>query len=106
VERVAGTPSIVASGTGALAPTCNLPDATIQVGKTDPVADGAINEEPVQTSLADSGNAIRVVDCKYQYILSIPSLQGAGTYFVEIKIGGGTVPTPNSPGGKVKFDLK
>jgi hypothetical protein len=95
-----------AGGTGVVAPTCNLPDATIQVGKADPVVDGAINEEPVQASLADTGNAFRVVDCKYQYILSIPSLHGAGTYWVEIKIGGVAVPTPNSPGGKVKFDLK
>jgi hypothetical protein len=93
-------------GTGIVAPTCNLPAATIQVGKTDPVADGQLNEEPVQSSLADSGNAFRVVDCKYQYILSIPSLASSGTYYVEIKIGGVRVPTPASPGGSVKFDLK
>lgn len=96
----------VSSGGGAFAPTCILPAATIQVGKLDPVADGAINEEPVQTSLVDSGNAFRVVDCKYQYILSIPSLTGAGTYYVEIKIGGVTVPTPGSAGYKVSFDLR
>jgi hypothetical protein len=96
----------VTSAGGAFAPTCTLPAATIQVGKTDPVADGQINEEPVQASLVDSGNAFRVVDCKYQYVLSIPSLQGAGTYYVELKIGGVTVPTPSSAGGKVKFDLK
>jgi hypothetical protein len=96
----------VSSGGGAFAPTCTLPAATIQVGKTDPVADGAINEEPVQASLVDSGNAFRVVDCKYQYVLSIPSLQGAGTYFVELKIGGVSVATPSSTGGKVKFDIK
>jgi hypothetical protein len=96
----------VSSGGGAFAPTCSLPAATIEVGKIDPVADGSINEEPVQASLVDSGNAFRVVDCKYQYVLSIPSLQGAGTYYVELKIGGVTVPTPSSTGGKVKFDLK
>ena len=95
-----------AGGSGDFAPTCDLPAATIQVTKVDPTVDGNINEEPVQGSLADSGNAFRVVDCKYQYILSIPSLKGAGTYSVEIKIGGVTVPTPNSAGGKVKFDLK
>jgi hypothetical protein len=96
----------VSSGGGAFAPTCDLPAATIEVGKIDPVVDGAINEEPVQASLVDSGNAFRVVDCKYQYVLSIPSLQGKGTYYVELKIGGTTVPTPSSAGGKVKFDLK
>jgi hypothetical protein len=93
---------------GPFAPTCDLPPATIQVGKTDAVADGDINEAPVQASLAENDNAFRVVDCKYQYNLSIPSLQaqGAGTYWVQIKINGVTVPTPNSPEGKVKFDLK
>jgi len=96
----------VSSGGGAFAPTCDLPAATIQVGKTDPVADGAINEEPVQSSLVDSGNTFRVVDCKYQYVLSIPSLAGGGTYYVEIKINGVRVPTPASPGGSVRFDLK
>jgi hypothetical protein len=96
----------VSSGGGTFAPTCTLPDATIAVGMVDPVADGAINEEPVQASLVDSGNAFRVVDCRYQYVLSIPSLDGKGTYYVELKIGGVTVPTPSSAGGKVKFDLK
>jgi hypothetical protein len=99
------------AGGGGLTPTCDLPEATIHVAKTDPVADGAINEEPVQGSLVDSGNLFRVVDCKYMYNLSIPSLKGtgtspAGTYVVEIKIDGVTVPTPGSPGAKVKFDIK
>jgi hypothetical protein len=96
----------ISSGGGAFAPTCALPAATIQVAKSDPLADGTINEEPVQASLVDSGNAFRIVDCKYQYVLSIPSLLGAGTYSVELKIGGVTVPTPSSTDGKVKFDLK
>jgi hypothetical protein len=96
----------VSSAGGSFAPTCALPAATIQVGKSDPVADGTINEEPVQASLVDSGNAFRIVDCKYQYVLSIPSLLGAGTYYVELKIGGVTVPTRSSTDGKVKFDLK
>ena len=100
------TYQFVSSAGGAFAPTCSLPAATIQVGKTDPVADGQINEEPVQPSLVDSGNAFRIVDCKYQYVLSIPSLQGAGTYYVELRIGGVKVPTPNSTNGTVKFDLK
>jgi len=93
-------------GGGTFAPTCTLPDATIAISKNDPVADGDVNEAPVQGSLTDTGNAFRVVDCKYQYVLSIPSLQGAGTYEVQIKIGGVRVPTPASPNGKVKFDLK
>ena len=83
-----------------LQPTCDLPAATIEVGKGDPVVDGDVNEEPVQASLADDGNAFRVVDCKYQYILSIPSLTGPGTYEVQIWIDGVRVPTPASPGGK------
>jgi len=56
--------------------------------------------------LADDGSAFRVVDCKYQYILSIPSLLGAGKYRVEILINNVSVPTPGSPGGMVTFDLK
>jgi hypothetical protein len=96
----------VSSGGGAFTPTCNLPPATIEVSKNDPVASGDINEAPVQSSLVDDGNAFRVVDCKYQYILSIPSLQGSGTYEVQIWINGVRVPTPASPGGKVKFDIK
>lgn len=95
-----------AGGSGDFTPTCDLPEARIQVGKSDPVVDGAINEQPVQGSIADDGNLFRVVDCKYQFILSIPSLQGAGTYRVEIKIDGVSIPTPQSPGGKVKFDIK
>jgi len=96
----------VSSASGPFVATCSLPAATIAVGKGDPVADGDVNEAAVQGSLADSGNAFRVVDCKYQYVLSIPSLQGAGTYEVQLKIGGVRVPTPASPNGKVKFDLK
>lgn len=94
------------SGGGDFAPTCDLPAATIEVAGTDPVVDGALNESAVQSSLVDDGNAFRVIDCKYQYILSIPSLDGPGTYWVVIKIGDEVVPTPGSPGGKVKFDLK
>jgi hypothetical protein len=88
------------------ASTCNLPPATIAVSKLDPVEDGSINEEPVQGSLADSGNSFRNIDCKYQYNLSVPSLKGAGTYQAKILVDGTEVPTPASPNGKVKFDLK
>ena len=94
-------------GSGTFAPTCDLPDATIEVSKTDPTANGEINEATVQNSLTDSGNHFRVVDCKYQYVLSIPSLKGAGTYRVTINDADGhSIPTPDSNDNKVKFDLK
>jgi hypothetical protein len=96
----------VSSAGDAFEPTCDLPDATIEIGKNDPITSGLINEEPVQASLADDGNAFRVVDCKYQYNLSIPSLDGKATYQVQIWIDGARVPTPASPGGKVMFDIK
>jgi hypothetical protein len=94
-------------GSGTFAPTCDLPNATIEVGKGDSTANGDINEDAVQRSLADSGNHFRIVDCKYQYILSIPSLNGAGTYRVTINdADGNAIPTPDSNDNKVKFDLK
>ena len=93
-------------GSGTFAPTCDLPDATIEVFKGDSTATGDVNEATVQSSLADSGKHFRVVDCKYQYILSIPSLKGAGTYRVEINDAQGNIPTPDSNDNKVKFDLK
>jgi hypothetical protein len=96
----------VSSGGSVFTPTCALPAATIQVSMLSPNVDGSINEEPVQGSLADDGNVFRVVDCKYQYILSIPSLLGKGTYRVEILINNVSVLTPGSPGGQVKFDIK
>jgi hypothetical protein len=95
-----------AGGTGDPVSTCDLPAATIEVAKGTPVVSGAVNEAPVQSSLADNGNAFRVVDCKYQYILSIPSLAGSGAYEVQIWINGIAVPTPASLNGQVKFDIK
>jgi hypothetical protein len=94
------------SAAGAFTQTCALPAADIQVTGLTSNPDGSVNEEPVQGSLADDGSAFRVVDCKYQYILSIPSLLGKGNYQVEILIGDVSVPTPASPAGQVKFDLK
>jgi hypothetical protein len=91
-----------ASGASDFTPMCDLPDATIEVGTASPVVDTEISEQPVQAPLAAGGNAFRVVDCKYQYILSIPSLPGPGTYYVEIRMGGVAVPTS---GGPVMFDL-
>jgi hypothetical protein len=96
----------VSSAGGTFTATCDLPPATIEISQGDPVVSGAVNEAPVQAALADDGNAFRVVDCKYQYILSIPSLGAKGTYEIQIWINGGRVPTPGSPGGHVKFDLK
>ena len=77
--------------------------------KIDPVPSGAINETTVYPQAAtDSSDQFRVVDCKYQYILSIPSLDGKGTYDVEILIGGNPVPTDptTTPPSEVRFDLK
>jgi hypothetical protein len=100
-----------AGGSGGFTQTCDLPNATIDVDKFDPNASGAINEDTVYPNgAADSGDSFRVVDCKYQYVLSIPSLKTAlnpnlvGTYDVEIKIGGVAVPTAGT--SEVTFDLK
>ena len=88
-------------GSGSFAPTCDLPDANLYVNKIDGTATGIVNEEPVQQGLTDDGTLFRVVDCKYQYILSIPSLRGQGTYEVGVKIG--TNPVLNET---AQFDLK
>ena len=80
------------------APTCNLPAAMLKVTKTLGAPTGVVNETTVVQSF-DTGDAFRVVDCKYQYVLSIPSLKGSGTYLAEIQIGGETV-------GSASFDLK
>jgi hypothetical protein len=87
------------SSAGSFAPTCDLPPATLKITKISGTETGPVNEEPVQASLVDSGTQFRVVDCKYQYILSIPSLRGIGNYLAEIQIDGTTV-------GSASFDLK
>jgi hypothetical protein len=46
----------------------------------------------------------RVVDCKYQYIQSIPDLGGSGQYDVEIVIDDDDVATGGN--SEVSFDLK
>jgi hypothetical protein len=90
------------------APTCTLPEAHLRVTRIDPQPDGAVNEEPVQTPLVDSGDKFRTVDCKYMYNLSIPKLvaTGPGTYQIEILINGTPVPTPGSLNGKVLIDVR
>lgn len=82
----------------AFAATCDLPPATLKVTKTSGAGSGDVNETTVVQNF-DSGNAFRVVDCKYQYVLAIPSLSGAGGYKAEIQIAGNTV-------GTAMFDLK
>jgi hypothetical protein len=91
-----GVGSLPATGTST--PTCDLPQATLKVTKTAGTATGEVNEIAVVQNF-DNGNVFRVVDCKYQYNLAIQSLPGAGTYKVEIQIGGNTV-------GTAYFDLK
>jgi hypothetical protein len=88
----------VTNAGGVFTSTCNLPQATLKVTRIDPQPDGDVNETPVQQSF-DNGNVFRIVDCKYQYNLAIPSLPGAGTYKVEIQINGNTV-------GTAQFDVK
>lgn len=83
---------------GPLAATYDLPAATIRVTKTGGTEPGGI-DEPATTYQPDGGSNFRVVDCKYQYNLSIPSLRGAGNYQVEILIDG-------IPVGSATFDLK
>ncbi len=98
-----------AGGVGALTPTCNLPDAFIDITKTNPAPTGPVNETTVYPQwAADTSDQFRVVDCKYQYIQSIPSLNGTGNYDVEILINGVEVPTNplTIPPGEVRFDLK
>lgn len=95
-----------AGATGAFASTCDLPNAFIDISRIDPTPSGDINETTVYPqSSTDAGNQFRVVDCKYQYVLSIPSLPGKGTYDVEIEIPDGN-PLPTVPNPEVRFDLK
>jgi hypothetical protein len=79
------------------ATTCLLPPATIAVTRTDGTVTGAINEDTF-TFAADSGSNFRIAGCMYSYNLNSKGL-GAGTYLVEIKIGGETV-------GQATFDLR
>jgi hypothetical protein len=102
------TETFTPQAASAFAPTCNLPEAHLRVTRKDPTPDGAVNEEPVQAQLVDSGDLFRTVDCKYMYNLSIPKLvaTGPGTYQIEILINGNPVPTPGSLNGKVLIDVR
>jgi hypothetical protein len=88
---------------GEFAVTCDLPVATIDVRRIAGSPTGPVNEDPVQVSLTDAGDAFRVVDCKYQYVLSIPSLGGiVGTYQVGVSFDDGVSDVPTV----AQFDLK
>jgi hypothetical protein len=99
--------TFISSAAGSFVPTCDLPAAFIEVTNIDPYATGVINETTVYpASATDAGDQFRVVDCKYQYVLSIPSLpDGKGTYDVEIEIPDGS-PVDTVPNNEVRFDLK
>jgi hypothetical protein len=93
------TDTFTPQAASAFAPTCTLPGATLRVTKVSGTATGLINETDTVQQNFDANNQFRVVDCKYQYVLSIPSLSGVGSYHVEILIGG-------NPVGEAYFDLK
>jgi hypothetical protein len=93
------TETFTPQSTSGSAPTCDLPPATLKMTKTSGTASGVINETDTVQQNFDNGNAFRVVDCKYQYVLAVPSLIGVGSYHAEIQIGGTTV-------GNAYFDLK
>jgi hypothetical protein len=86
-------------------PTCDLPQAKIEIVKNDPNPDGAVNETPDSVQNADAGQYFRNVDCKYIYNLDVSTLgplaSRAGTFRVYANIGGTRVTT--SP---AKFDLR
>jgi hypothetical protein len=81
------------------AATCQLPAATIAVTRTAGGSLGAINESDF-TQPSDTGANFRIdaASCQYIYNLGVSSL-GAGTYLVQIKIGGNVV-------GSATFSLK
>lgn len=87
-----------AAGT-ALARTCDLPAATIEVTKTSGANAGGINE-PVTVQPGDDNGKFRVVDCRYMYNLAVSSLAGPGTYQVRAIVDG--VPA----GGAATFQLR
>lgn len=96
---VNGNTFTVPTGSSPVAPTCDLPAATIKITKTAGSATGAVNE-PLTIQPNDTDGAFRVVDCKYMYNLDVSALSGAGSYKVEAVIGG-VVAT-----GPALFDLR
>jgi hypothetical protein len=75
------------------APTCDLPEATIRVTRTDGASQGLINE-PVSVQPGDDNSMFRVANCIYMYNLRASSLSGAGTYKVEVLIDGTPASNP------------
>jgi len=77
--------------------TCTLPTATIAVTRTAGGTIGAVDES-VYGGSADTGSYFRSGNCQYVYNLNSGAL-GAGTYRVDIKVGGIVV-------GSASFGLK
>jgi hypothetical protein len=78
-------------------PTCTLPAATIALTQLTGAVTGPVNESEFVMP-ADSDSNFRIDSCQYSYNLSLKSLS-AGTYRVEIKIGGQVV-------GSANFELR
>jgi hypothetical protein len=78
-------------------PTCTLPAATIALTRLSGAVTGPVNESEFIMP-ADSDSSFRIDSCQYIYNLSLKSLS-AGTYRVDIKIGGQTV-------GGATFELR
>jgi hypothetical protein len=78
-------------------PTCTLPAATIALTRVSGAFTGPVNESDFIMP-ADSDSTFRIDSCQYVYNLSLKSLS-AGTYRVEIKIGGQVV-------GSANFELR
>jgi beta propeller repeat protein len=77
--------------------TCTLPPAMISLTRTAGAATGAIDESVYEMS-ADNGSTFRISGCQYLYNLAAKTL-GAGTYRIDITIGGTVV-------GSAVFALK
>jgi hypothetical protein len=69
--------------------TCELPAATISLTRIAGSVLGAI-DEGTYLSASDSGSSFRISGCQYLYNLSASQL-GAGTYRVDVLIGGASV---------------
>ena len=71
------------------AQTCQLPPATISLGRIAGTVVGSIAES-LYLMPSDNGSNFRTTDCQYIYNLGTGSL-GKGTYQVNISMGGGIV---------------
>ena len=82
-----------------LAPTCNLPAATIKISHAATSTAIPVDEALV-SAVNDNGTSFRIVDCKYMYNLAVSSLSGPGIYTVSAVVNG----TPAT--GAATFALK